>query len=325
MKVSKDSPIIAFKAFHTDLTCNGFQYEVGKSYHHKGPVELCKRGFHASPDFRSVFVWYTSKFNQRYAKVALWGTVLKKDDEDSLIFPLKGAKYCASDIKILEEIPLWKLIEMCNMGEGNSGFFNLGYGNSGDGNIGNLNMGSCNIGDENQGSFNLGGGNIGRFNIGCVNSGCNNIGDNNTGSYNIGNFNSGHFNLGSHNTGWFNTESWSDYRWFDKPVKKVLPEVQLKGLIGGMQLSFVHGSGGVIHRTEGGAIKVPVVSFPSPSTESWNWHLYVARWFNMPNFDEVKYKHIIKKFVQSYTRKRKRAKIELPKDIGAVLKMKRDM
>lgn len=319
MKVSKDSPIIAFKAFHTDLTCNGFQYEVGKSYHHKGPVKLCERGFHASPDFRSVFAYYTSKLNQRYAKVALWGTVLKNDDEDSLIFPLKGAKYCASDIKILEEIPLWKLIEMCNMGERNSGFFNLGYGNSGDGNIGNLNLGSCNIGDENQGSFNLGGGNIGRFNIGRANSGCSNIGDNNTGSYNIGNYNMGWFNLGNHNTGWFNTESWSDYRWFDKPVKKGLSEAQLIDLTICMHLSSIAGFGDVIGRTEGGAIKVPTVSVPA---------LYVARLFNVPNFDEVKYKHIIKKFIQTYNRKRKRAKIELPKDIGNMLKVEgtsRDM
>jgi hypothetical protein len=37
----------AVKGFDKDLKCLGFQYEIGKTYEHEGPVHLCATGFHS--------------------------------------------------------------------------------------------------------------------------------------------------------------------------------------------------------------------------------------------------------------------------------------
>jgi|SRR5579884_3600016 len=37
----------AVKGFDEDLKCLGFQYEIGKTYEHEGPVHLCSTGFHS--------------------------------------------------------------------------------------------------------------------------------------------------------------------------------------------------------------------------------------------------------------------------------------
>jgi hypothetical protein len=37
----------AVKGFDKDLKCLGFQYEIGKTYEHEGPVQLCATGFHS--------------------------------------------------------------------------------------------------------------------------------------------------------------------------------------------------------------------------------------------------------------------------------------
>ena len=38
--------IKGYKATEQDLTCRGFQYEIGKTYKMDGYIELCERGFH---------------------------------------------------------------------------------------------------------------------------------------------------------------------------------------------------------------------------------------------------------------------------------------
>ena len=34
-----------FKAFNANMTCRGYQYEIGKKYVHEGPVEICSSGY----------------------------------------------------------------------------------------------------------------------------------------------------------------------------------------------------------------------------------------------------------------------------------------
>lgn len=93
-----DKKVIAFKAFESDWTCRGFQYEVGKTYVHDGDVIACESGFHACPSIASVSHYYppVSWGNhklRKLAKVEMGGTII-----------YHGDKIVASQITILEEL-----------------------------------------------------------------------------------------------------------------------------------------------------------------------------------------------------------------------------
>lgn len=75
--------ITSFKAFNADFTCNSFQYEVGKSYEHKGEVARCSSGFHACENPFDVLNYYPL-VGSRFGTVEQSGA-LSRDDEDSKI------------------------------------------------------------------------------------------------------------------------------------------------------------------------------------------------------------------------------------------------
>lgn len=92
-------PIRAYKAFNADLTCRGFQYEIGKSYKMKGKPVLCERGFHASTAIEGLFYYYPLSADTRICEVELSGTIRQRYDGN-------GAYKCvANNIRIIRELP----------------------------------------------------------------------------------------------------------------------------------------------------------------------------------------------------------------------------
>ena len=87
-----EEKVIAYKGFNKDLTCRGFQYEIGKEYEEK-EVSVCERGFHACENPFDVLGFYGDILNNRFCKVEQYGTI-KKDDN----------KQASSKIKVVAEI-----------------------------------------------------------------------------------------------------------------------------------------------------------------------------------------------------------------------------
>ena len=222
-RVLKKNAIKAYKAFNRDLTCKGFQYEVGKEYHHKGKLELCEAGFHACERLIDCFRFYPfSETETRVAEVLVWGKVKYEDT---------GVKLCASNIKVVRELTWSEVLFLRNSNSGgyNSGDYNSGDYNSGDWNSGNHNSGSrnsgdCNTGCGNSGSRNSGNHNSGDRNSGSCNTGNSNSGDFNSGDRNSGDFNSGCWNSGDWNSGHLNTSAQKYTFIFNKQVEKSVLE-----------------------------------------------------------------------------------------------------
>ena len=87
-----EEKVIAYKGFNKDLTCRGFQYEIGKEYEEK-EVSVCERGFHACENPFDVLGFYGDVLNNRFCKVEQSGTI-KKDYK----------KQASSKIKVVAEI-----------------------------------------------------------------------------------------------------------------------------------------------------------------------------------------------------------------------------
>ena len=102
-KVEKENPIIAYKGFDEDLSCRGFQYEIGKEYCLEGELELCANGFHACQNPLDVFDYYSMSLYTRYAMVELWGDV---------DFATDNEKLCATNIRIVKEMSIDELVEI---------------------------------------------------------------------------------------------------------------------------------------------------------------------------------------------------------------------
>ena len=80
--------IVAFKGFDANLRCRDFQYEIGASYVHEGPVVRCtKEGFHACENPLDVFSYY-SPHESRYCSVEVSGEI-SRDGSDSKIAAAK--------------------------------------------------------------------------------------------------------------------------------------------------------------------------------------------------------------------------------------------
>ena len=89
-----------FKGFDKDMKCQGFKYEVGKSYETPEAV-LCEKGFHFCEHPLDVFDYYPPNIN-RFAEVEGDGSVVKQKNGDS--------KVCCTHINIGGELNLSAMI-----------------------------------------------------------------------------------------------------------------------------------------------------------------------------------------------------------------------
>jgi len=94
-------PIRAYKAFDQNMQCRGFQFEVGQTYEHDGPVKACESGFHACENPLDVWSYYP--LDSRYAVVEMGGDFSRHDDDDD-------SKISAARITISAEIALPQII-----------------------------------------------------------------------------------------------------------------------------------------------------------------------------------------------------------------------
>ena len=91
--------ITAYKGFDGDFTCRGFQYEVGQTYEHDGPVEICESGFHACENPIDVFGYYAPGAS-RFAEVKCEGKISQGND-----------KIASAKITVVAEIALSDMIQ----------------------------------------------------------------------------------------------------------------------------------------------------------------------------------------------------------------------
>lgn len=90
-----------FKGFDNSLSCRGFQYEIGKTFVHKGEVICCASGFHFCENPLDVFEYY-KPYDSRYCIVYGYGE-RNKDGFDS--------KVSVEKIDISEEIGVEDIIK----------------------------------------------------------------------------------------------------------------------------------------------------------------------------------------------------------------------
>lgn len=193
---AKPNVVRGFKAMRSDMTCRGFQFELGKTYTFDGEPALCVQGFHFCRELVHCFEYYIiSPIHTRLFEIEAWGIV--KDSSE-----YEDHKSVTNNIKIIREIPFIAAMKMSNsninnLGINNSGLENRGNSNSGPRNVGSRNSGALNMGSANSGNINIGHRNIGNGNTGYENTGSFNLGSHNAGSFNVGNYNSGYFNFGN--------------------------------------------------------------------------------------------------------------------------------
>lgn len=126
--------MIGYKAMNPDMTCRGFQYEVGKTYVTDGPPVLCGNGFHFCERVADVWEYYNKNYSDVYEVEAL-GTVVTD-----------GMKSCTDRMRVIRRMPHQGQLKWAACGHGNGNGYSsgngsgnghgFGYGNSSGGGYG---------------------------------------------------------------------------------------------------------------------------------------------------------------------------------------------
>ncbi len=82
-KTEVEEIVTAYKGFKQDLTCRGYQFEIGGTYKHEGEVEACALGFHSCEYPLDVFGYYAPG-DSRFAIVKASGQLSRHDDDSKI-------------------------------------------------------------------------------------------------------------------------------------------------------------------------------------------------------------------------------------------------
>lgn len=96
----KTNSITAYKGFDKNFKCRDIQFEIGKTYKHKGEVSVCNSGFHACENPLAAFKYYQP--TSRFARVKCAGKI-SKDINDK--------KIACEELTVEAEIGLPELID----------------------------------------------------------------------------------------------------------------------------------------------------------------------------------------------------------------------
>ena len=93
--------IVAYKGFDANLQCRGYQYEIGKTYEHTGPVKACESGFHSSENPMDMWRYYAMGGKNRFCRVEASGEIARHNED---------SKIASARITIQAEIGLPEII-----------------------------------------------------------------------------------------------------------------------------------------------------------------------------------------------------------------------
>ncbi len=71
--------VAGIKGFDANLRCRDFQFEIGKTYRHVGPIIFCKAGFHAVTDHPLAVFDYYPPAGSRFCAVEMNGATQSND------------------------------------------------------------------------------------------------------------------------------------------------------------------------------------------------------------------------------------------------------
>ena len=112
-----------YKGMTKNMTCRGMQFEVGKTYHVDGKIELCSNGLHFCKKLRDCFNYYSID-SSRYFEVCAKSPVTSSGD--------KSVTAELTIVKELSDIDVYRCFYGYGYGDGYGYGYGDGYGN-GDG------------------------------------------------------------------------------------------------------------------------------------------------------------------------------------------------
>jgi hypothetical protein len=75
--------ITSYKGFNADMTCRGFQFEIGGTYTHEGEVAACASGFHAC-EYPLDVLGYYAPATSVFAEVIQSGQVARHSEDSKI-------------------------------------------------------------------------------------------------------------------------------------------------------------------------------------------------------------------------------------------------